>query len=78
MTASERGDANVAESKAAARERPKSQGPSDLTLSFIDEATVRGTAGAAADPDWLLADRLVGLRAFRGITPKPIFSILKA
>ena len=64
MTASERGDANVAESKAAARERPKSQGPSDLTLSFIDEATVRGTAGAAADPDWLLADRLVGLRAF--------------
>ena len=64
MTASERGDANVAESKAAARERPKSQGPSDLTLSFIDEATVRGTAGAAADPDWLLADRLVGLGAF--------------
>ena len=25
---------------------------------------MRGTAGAAADPDWLLADRLVGLRAF--------------
>jgi Fe-S cluster assembly scaffold protein SufB len=40
------------------------QGPSDLTLSFVDEATVRRTAGAAADPEWLLADRLEALRAF--------------
>jgi len=43
---------------------PARQAPSDLTLSFVDEATVRSTAGAAADPDWLLADRLAGLAAF--------------
>ena len=43
---------------------PARQAPSDLTLSFVDEATVRSTAGAAADPEWLLADRLEGLRAF--------------
>ncbi len=44
--------------------RPARQSPSDLTLSFVDEATVRRTAGAAADPDWLVADRLAGLHAF--------------
>jgi Fe-S cluster assembly scaffold protein SufB len=55
------------ESEAAAPQRPKPQAPSDLTLSFVDEATVRGTAGAAADPDWLLADRLAGLRAFEAL-----------
>ena len=43
------------------------QGPLDLTLSFVDGAAVRGTAGAAADPDWLLADRLEGLRAFEAL-----------
>jgi Fe-S cluster assembly scaffold protein SufB len=43
------------------------QGPLDLTLSFVDEATLRRTAGAAADPDWLLADRLEGLRAFEAL-----------
>ena len=43
------------------------QGPSDLTLSFVDEATVRRTAEAAADPDWLLADRLTGLAAFAAL-----------
>jgi Fe-S cluster assembly scaffold protein SufB len=42
-------------------------GPADLTLSFTDEATVRSIAGAAADPDWLLADRLAGLRAFEAL-----------
>ncbi|MGD0248768.1 MAG: SufD family Fe-S cluster assembly protein, partial [Candidatus Limnocylindrales bacterium] len=40
------------------------QAPSDLTLGFVDEATVRSTAAAAADPDWLLVDRLAGLTAF--------------
>ena len=40
------------------------QGPNDLTLGFVDEATVRRTAGATSDPDWLLADRLEGLAAF--------------
>ena len=43
------------------------QGPLDLTLSFVDEDTVRSTAGAASDPDWLLADRLAGLRAFEAL-----------
>jgi len=43
------------------------QGPNDLTLSFVDEATVRRTAGAAPDPDWLLADRLAGLAAFAAL-----------
>jgi Fe-S cluster assembly scaffold protein SufB len=36
----------------------------DLTLSFVDEATVRKIAAAVADPDWLLADRLAGLHGF--------------
>lgn len=65
---SEEGSARSAVSTAApgsgARPRPARQGPSDLTLSFVDEATVRRTAGAAADPDWLVEDRLAGLRAF--------------
>jgi Fe-S cluster assembly scaffold protein SufB len=43
------------------------QAPADLTLSFVDEATLRSTAGAAADPDWLLADRLTALRAFEAL-----------
>jgi Fe-S cluster assembly scaffold protein SufB len=43
------------------------QAPADLTLSFVDEATVRSTAGAAADPDWLLADRLAALRTFEAL-----------
>lgn len=40
------------------------QAPSDLTLSFVDEATVRGVAAAGGDAEWLLADRLAGLAAF--------------
>lgn len=40
------------------------QAPTDLTLSFVDEATVREVAASRGDPDWLLADRLAGLRAF--------------
>ena len=43
---------------------PARQAPTDLTLSFVDEATVRKVAAVAADPDWLLADRLAGLRGF--------------
>jgi Fe-S cluster assembly scaffold protein SufB len=38
--------------------------PTDLSLSFVDEATVRGVAAAAGDADWLLTDRLAGLAAF--------------
>jgi Fe-S cluster assembly scaffold protein SufB len=40
--------------------------PSDLTLSFVDEATLRSVA-AGGDPDWLVADRLAGLRAFEAL-----------
>jgi Fe-S cluster assembly scaffold protein SufB len=47
--------------------RPAPQAPADLNLSFVDEATVRSAAGAATEPDWLLADRLEGLRAFEGL-----------
>jgi Fe-S cluster assembly scaffold protein SufB len=46
---------------------PARQGPTDLTLSFVDEATVRATAKAARDPAWLLADRLAGLEAFEAL-----------
>jgi Fe-S cluster assembly scaffold protein SufB len=43
------------------------QAPSDLTLSFVDEATVRGVAAAGGDPDWLLADRLAALAGFEAL-----------
>ena len=43
---------------------PARQSPSDLTLSFVDEANVRAVSVATSDPDWLLADRLEGLAAF--------------
>jgi Fe-S cluster assembly scaffold protein SufB len=43
------------------------QAPSDLTLSFVDEATVRGVAAAGGDAEWLLADRLAGLASFAAL-----------
>ena len=43
---------------------PVRQSPTDLTLNFVDEATVRAVAGAVGDAEWLLADRLAGLAAF--------------
>ncbi len=43
------------------------QAPTDLTLSFVDDATVRAVSAAAGDPDWLLAERLEGLRAFEAL-----------
>ncbi|MGZ6266192.1 MAG: SufB/SufD family protein, partial [Candidatus Limnocylindrales bacterium] len=43
------------------------QAPTDLTLSFVNEATVREVAALRGDPDWLLADRLAGLRAFEAL-----------
>ena len=52
---------------AEGRPRPARRGPADLDLSFADEATVRSTAGAAAEPDWLLADRLEGLRLYQAL-----------
>jgi Fe-S cluster assembly scaffold protein SufB len=52
---------------AAASARPAAiarQAPTDLTLAFVNETTVREVAAARGDPGWLLADRLEGLRAF--------------
>jgi Fe-S cluster assembly scaffold protein SufB len=43
------------------------QAPADLTLSFVDEATVRAVAAAAGEPEWLLAERLEGLKAFEAL-----------
>ena len=59
--------ANAAGAHAARPTPPARQAPTDLTLTFVDEATVRATAAAAADPDWLLADRLEGLRGFEAL-----------
>jgi Fe-S cluster assembly scaffold protein SufB len=39
------------------------QGPTDLTLRFVSEESVRSIASAASEPGWLLADRLAALRA---------------
>jgi Fe-S cluster assembly scaffold protein SufB len=50
-----------------ARQAPTRQAPTDLTLSFVDEATVREVAASRGDPEWLLADRLEGLRAFAAL-----------
>ncbi len=57
----------VAGQPAARPTPPIRQAPTDLTLSFVDEATVRAVAAAAADPAWLLADRLAGLRGFEAL-----------
>ena len=50
-----------------ARPTPARQTPTDLTLSFVDEATVRAVAASRGDPGWLLADRLAGLHAFEAL-----------
>jgi Fe-S cluster assembly scaffold protein SufB len=43
------------------------QAPTDLTLSFVDEATVRAVSAAGDEPEWLLAERLEGLKAFEAL-----------
>jgi hypothetical protein len=43
------------------------QAPTDLTLSFVDEATVRAVSAAGGEPEWLLAERLEGLKAFEAL-----------
>ena len=60
-------DAEAVASKPAAPAAPTRQGPSDLTLSFVDEGTVRGVAAAGGEAEWLLADRLAGLAAFEAL-----------
>jgi Fe-S cluster assembly protein SufB/Fe-S cluster assembly protein SufD len=65
MTAAEGEKAAAAPTTGPAASRPSArQAPTDLTLSFVNEATVRELAASRGDPDWLLADRLAGLRAF--------------
>ena len=67
MTASEGATAADIAGAAAPSSVASRHGPLDLTLGFVDEATVRAVAAAAADPDWLLADRLAGLQAFEAL-----------
>lgn len=54
----------TAETRPAVAAPAAHAGPSDLTLTFVDEATVRGIAAAASDDEWLIDDRLAGLAAF--------------
>ena len=52
---------------AATSARAAPQAPTDLTLTFVDEATVRAVSSANGEPGWLLADRLEGLRRFEAL-----------
>jgi Fe-S cluster assembly scaffold protein SufB len=61
------GAAAPAARPAAERRAASRQAPDELTLGFVDEATVRSIAKAAKDPAWLRADRLAGLRAFEAL-----------
>lgn len=47
--------------------RAARQAPTDLTLTFVDESNVRALSVGAGEPEWLLADRLTGLRAFESL-----------
>ena len=51
--------------RAAGAGRPSRQAPTDLTISFADEATVRRQHSALREPDWLLDERLAALARFR-------------
>lgn len=67
MTSSEGAPARTAGAAAAPTTptaRAPRQAPTDLTLAFIDEPHVRALAAGSEEPDWLLADRLEGLRLF--------------
>ena len=59
--------AGAAAAPATATAVASRQAPSDLTLSFVDGATVQGVAAARGDPDWLLADRLAASAAFEAL-----------
>jgi len=54
------GPGAAAVTRAAATKAPR-RSPTDLTITFADEATVRERVAAAGEPDWLLADRLAAL-----------------
>jgi Fe-S cluster assembly scaffold protein SufB len=61
------GNAGAAAAPATLSARAARQAPMDLTLTFVDEAAVRALSAASDEPDWLLADRLEGLRAFEAL-----------
>jgi Fe-S cluster assembly scaffold protein SufB len=52
---------------AARPARSARQSPADLTLTFVDEPNVLALSAVAAEPEWLLADRLAGLRLFESL-----------
>lgn len=47
-----------------ARGRGPRRSPTELTVRFADEATVRAQSAARSEPDWLRDDRLAGLAEF--------------
>ncbi len=57
----------AAETAAPSRARAPRRAPTDLTLSFTDEAHVRAGSEARGEPDWLLADRLDAMARFNGL-----------
>jgi Fe-S cluster assembly scaffold protein SufB len=68
MTPAERAPvANIAGAAATPTAVASRQAPTDLTLSFVDEATVRAVSAAGDEPEWLLAERLEGLKAFHAL-----------
>jgi Fe-S cluster assembly scaffold protein SufB len=48
----------------AQAQRTPRQAPTDLTMTFTDEASLRAQSGARGEPEWLLADRLAALARF--------------
>jgi Fe-S cluster assembly scaffold protein SufB len=54
-------------SLAAARPVAPRRGPAELTLSFVDETSVRALSASGREPEWLLADRIAGLRGFASL-----------
>jgi Fe-S cluster assembly protein SufD len=46
---------------------PSRRAPTDLPITFADEAFVRRVSQAADEPDWRLADRIDGLRRFAAL-----------
>jgi Fe-S cluster assembly scaffold protein SufB len=53
--------ARAAARRVAAEARAARRRPADLPLAYATEATIAARAAAASEPEWLVADRLVGL-----------------
>jgi len=63
-TTTAEGNATASPAAVPARAAVPRQAPADLTLTFVNETTVRDVSAAGNEPEWLLADRLEALRAF--------------